>query len=66
MSTAVSNVNIVLAGFVFAGVVGFLAWSIARGHPTGVARLHTRQARSDKPTAYEHVAEHAAEPATHA
>jgi len=62
MSTTVAIVNIVLAAFVFAGVVGFLAWSIARGHLTGVARLHTRQPRSDKSTTYEHVAE----PATHA
>ena len=66
MSTAVSIVNIGLAAFVFAGVVGFLAWSIARGHPTGVARRHTRQARSDNSTTYEQVAEYAAQLATHA
>jgi hypothetical protein len=55
MSTAVLIVNIVLAAFVFAGVVGFLAWSITRGQRTGVEGLRTRQGRSDISTADEQV-----------
>ena len=47
MSTAVLIVNIVLTGFVFASVVGSLAWSIAKGRATVVQPLRTRQVRDD-------------------
>jgi hypothetical protein len=47
MTTAVSIVNIVLVAFVFAAVVGGLAWSITSGQGTGGERLRARTARTD-------------------
>lgn len=39
MTTPVLVVNIVLAAFAVAGIVGSLSWSIAQGRTTNVERL---------------------------
>jgi hypothetical protein len=46
MSAAVLLVNVVLAAFVFAAVVGFLASSITHGQEASVRRARVRQART--------------------
>lgn len=55
MSTADLIVNIVLAAFVIAGVVGLLAWSIVQGHKASVGPLRPVQTRGDISAAAENV-----------